>query len=395
MSVPNVNLFINYSQGLKDMDKKHKDFKLNYEKRKFYSCNQEFDFLKYVSTGSKEKIDFVDYSGNEEKSKGIFNKNGIIEKEFIKELRSKLRTTNSPIWHGLMSFTEDFGDKYCSNIETAIMLMKSELHKFFHKAGFEPKNIIWFAGLHENTDNKHIHFSFFEKEPLRKKINSNKYHYSQGRIALKAINSFKLSAEIKLINHSSSIVDGRKLITDDFKSKIQKAEFIKTLNQLNNTLPKSGRFSYDSDNLFKYKPYIDNVINKIIISNKTTLEQYNNFFELIKKQDLEYKRVYDNVKIKYDENSLKIKYKKDINRRLGNIVLNYIKNLRHFEKRTSYQTKNRLMQKRIEKMRKKFIFNRCIKLNDAINAEIINAFQEYMQTLENARYARLREENME
>ena len=43
-----------------------------------------------------------------------------------------------------------------------------EFPKFFKKAALNPENITWFAGLHENTDNKHIHFSFRQNPPLSK-----------------------------------------------------------------------------------------------------------------------------------------------------------------------------------------------------------------------------------
>lgn len=49
----------------------------------------------------------------------------------------------------------------------AYALMITELPKFLKSQNFNLDNIVWFAGLHENTDNRHIHFCFYEKEPLR------------------------------------------------------------------------------------------------------------------------------------------------------------------------------------------------------------------------------------
>lgn len=46
--------------------------------------------------------------------------------------------------------------------------MQSELPKFFKSAGLNPDNIEWFAGLHENTDNRHIHLISFVNKKLRK-----------------------------------------------------------------------------------------------------------------------------------------------------------------------------------------------------------------------------------
>ena len=75
-----------------------------------------------------------------------------------------------------------FGEKYCRDYEQAFNFVKSELPKFFTRAGLNKDNIIWYAGLHENTDNKHIHISFFEKEPEYYK-NGGKLSYHNGTIS--------------------------------------------------------------------------------------------------------------------------------------------------------------------------------------------------------------------
>ena len=109
MSVPNVNLFLNYVESLAGKDREY--IKDNIEQRSFYSCNKNFDYVGYVNKGSKEQLDYISYSGNNEKSLGIFNENGLLNENEIKELRNKLRTTKSVIWHGVISFTEDFGNR--------------------------------------------------------------------------------------------------------------------------------------------------------------------------------------------------------------------------------------------------------------------------------------------
>jgi len=100
MSVPNVNFFINYvndirGKGLEKCDKKYID------ERKFYSCGQYHDYIEYINNGSKEKLDFVAYSGNNEKSHGLFNEKGMMNRADVKEIRQMLRKTKSVIWHGV------------------------------------------------------------------------------------------------------------------------------------------------------------------------------------------------------------------------------------------------------------------------------------------------------
>lgn len=70
-----------------------------------------------METGAQDKVtnDFVAYATNKDKSKGIFNQDGLMQPNQLNALRRGLRTTESPIWHGIISFEED----------TELMLMKS------------------------------------------------------------------------------------------------------------------------------------------------------------------------------------------------------------------------------------------------------------------------------
>ena len=229
MSVPNVNLFLNYIESLVGQDKEY--IENNCEQRAFYSCKNDFDYVGYVNKGSKEQLDYISYSGDNEKSLGIFNQNALLNEKDISELRNRLRTTRSVIWHGVISFTEEFGNKYCDTYEKAYNLMKTEMPRFFKNAGLNPKNIIWYAGLHTNTDNKHIHFSFFEKEPLRKFRDKEGVQYSKGHIAIGVIRQFKKSIELKLLNLSSEIVLNRTSITNEFK-KLERTIFVKKISRI-------------------------------------------------------------------------------------------------------------------------------------------------------------------
>ena len=136
--------------------------------RAFYDSSQKDDYLAYMDKGIKstKRIDYLDYTGNEEKSSGIFNANGVLSKEDKKVLRESLRKTESIIWDIVISFEEQYGNKNMYNAEQAQELLRKILPKFFREIGFKPENITWYAGLHTNTDNQHIHLSFFEKEPV-------------------------------------------------------------------------------------------------------------------------------------------------------------------------------------------------------------------------------------
>ena len=72
-SVPNVNFLLNYVETMRGRSIDDEYVKEHREERRFYSSNKDDDYLKYVNKGSNEKLDYVEYSGNKEKSHGVFN----------------------------------------------------------------------------------------------------------------------------------------------------------------------------------------------------------------------------------------------------------------------------------------------------------------------------------
>ena len=386
MSVPNVNLFLGYVDNL------DKSVSKDLEARRFYSSNKEYDYVKYVNTGSKEKLDYVAYSGNNEKSKGIFNENGLLNAEQIKELRTNIRTTKSTIWHGVISFTEYFGNVNCDTYEKAYELMKSQLPKFFKNANLDPENIVWFAGLHENTDNKHIHFSFFEKEPLRYKQSSRFKQFSDGYIDIDAINQFKIDIEKYFISRNFNIFENRKEITNLLKKSFNDGAYMNKINKLIIVLPVKGRLSYDSENMAEHRPMIDNIVKSIIVSNPELKRKVSDFEHILSKRDTELLKAYAKIKVDCSDKLLYEKCMKDLYRRLGKIVILDARDIKTKQNKFNYETRNMLIIKHIEKKKRKILINKCMQLNDLVNKEIVNAFAEYRERLEEANYKRLREE---
>lgn len=392
MAVPNVNMMLGYVDCLRNKNPQDDYVKENFDKRRFYSSGKDYDYVKYMNTGSKEKLDYVSYSGNNEKSCGIFNEKGLLNSDETRELRNKLRETDSVIWHGVVSFPEDFGDEYCNSYEKAFALMKSELPKFFKNAELIPDNIEWFAALHENTDNKHIHFSFFEKSPLRYRQGSRFLAYSDGLLPQKAINKAKISMELKLLNISSDIVANRKTLTQEMQRQIDLGAYMNKIKKLIFILPTQGRLAYDSENMNELRPQIDTIVNLMIKTNPEIHKKYLTFESILNKRDNELKRAYTNIKIDYSDKLLRDKYIQDLHRRLGNIVIHTAKDIKLAQAKLNIETTNRLKQKRYERLKRKILLNKCMNLNSAVDREIINCFQEYLNRLEEANYHRLQEE---
>ena len=81
------------------------------QKRPFYGSAQKDDYLGYIDKGiqSTKAIDYLDYTDNGEKSSGAFGAEGVLTKLQKKELREKLRATQSCIWDMVVSFEEGYG----------------------------------------------------------------------------------------------------------------------------------------------------------------------------------------------------------------------------------------------------------------------------------------------
>jgi hypothetical protein len=393
---PNVVFVLSFVRNEKEIAKSPALQKQYGEKRRFYSCKDGgTDHMRYVAKGTKEtnafiEEDYIGYSGNSEKSSGVFNGKGMLNKRECFDLRKRLQTTESTIWHGIISFEENFGNQYCPNVEQAQRLMAIEFPRFLKSAGFSPDKVIWYAGLHENTDNRHIHFSFFEGEPSTYRANMKGRVYSNGKINPRCFERFKVAAELRLTDISSQIAASRKEVTELTRgllfSRSNKAgyydEIQKRLQRLASELPSSGRLSYDSENMRELKPQIKEIVNLVIKSNGRLYHRFEDYCARIKDKDKKTIEILIASKIRkrdYTRYLVADKYLDDIYRRLGNQIIGAVRVIKNCEKKT----KNRLANKRIRRRTVLSVMEYALKLNNEIEREAAEAFKEYLERLEN------------
>lgn len=392
MPVPNVNCKIAFVENEETLAKSPRLMEKYGAKRKFYSCNQTQDYLTYVDTGSKQKLDYVAYSGDREKSSGVFGKNGLLTFKERKELREKLRTTKSIIWDCLLTFQPEFGQTHCNDFEQAYEMMKREMPRFLKDAGFNPDNVIWFAGLHTNKKHRHIHISFFEDKPMRIRQRHNDLQYSLGKINRACIDKFKLRVEQNLTDVSAELRVARKEVTTLTKDVLfsknslirYNNEFQELIVRLAQQLPQSGRLSYDSENMKPLQPLIKRITDTAIKSNKQWRNAFVEFCGIVKKHDDETREmlICNKIPEQYWNRYLKSEtYLDDLYRRMGNQILNYI---RVFKKKER-PSKNRLAQKRIRTKTATDVLLRGAQLQAQMEADSMYFFQEYLRKLEEAR----------
>ena len=388
---PNVIITMGYCKPIEQYNSENLHEQEYIRQRNFYSCNDENsnDYVKYVSTGTKQKLNYVEYSGDEEKSCGIFDSTGILDKQQIKDLRKGLRNTKSVIWHGVISFQEDFGNLYCDNNEKAISFMRNFMPKFLKRCGLKPENVVWYAGLHENTDNKHIHISFYEKEAIRLRNGHSELCFSLPKLKQEALVWGKIVAEKDLTNISNDIVKLRDPFVDNTKEILKRIEYERASEEyrliidLMKEIKQSGRMQYGSENMKPYREKIDAITSIIIKSNNELLNQYNELLKTCYRVDRQIKSICERDKVENCEKYLVSQtIINDIKKRLGNQVLNTIFYLQ--QNKLILEAKDlakEYVRKKKEKRLREQVLNQIKQLNYNTKESAIVAMQVYMAKL--------------
>jgi len=387
----NVNFFVKYISPNANTEETK-------ENRAYYSSNKSKDYMNYVMTGIKDmkKMDYMEYMNNKEKTYGIFNQNGIMNSDERKRVRSKLRKTNSNIWDCLITFTEDFGKKWCDSFEQAFNLVSTELPKFFKRCGLNPDNIEWFAGLHQNTDNRHIHISFFEKGPQRIRPNKNQKMFSIGTLPKHTIIEFRAVLELAATDFKAKEILARKLIQDKVKEELEDLNKFTVHNKLiniANQFPKEGSLAYESENMLSLRSDINDLIDYLIKKDDTCKQYKDDFINLAKYKD-EMFASYCQRNGYEQPFTFQQKYMQDFYRRIGNIVIKTAKELKVKDlERLKLDAKYRA-QKIAQKKKFWVQLDYALYLSQKVNYEIIKAFQDFLEMMERARYQILVEQGV-
>ena len=267
-----------------------------------------------------------------DKSSGVFDSNGLLSKQDIKALRKMLRETKSCIWDMVISFEELFGKEHLFHYEQAIGLLNNILPKFFKSANLNPKNIIWYAGLHENTDNRHIHISFFEKEPTFYNHRKKEYKYHRGKIPITAVKELKLNAENYFNSPMEELKIKRKKLLESLKLEMASKSFDEfesslkwLLKGLFEEIPRSGRIGYDSESMKPFKERFDNVIT-LILEKSVYKDDYKVMLDTINEHDEKLKKKCRKYNLDENEYLYGPKFKHDLYRRMGNVLIKEIIN---------------------------------------------------------------------
>lgn len=371
-------------------------------RRVFYSSNSKDDYLGYIDKGVKlnKDIDYLDYTGNLEKSSGVFNQNGLLSYDSKRLIREALRNTKSCIWDLVISFETEYGLNNVDSYEDALELIKNVLPKFFKSLKLKEDNIIWFGGLHTNTDNRHIHISFFEKEPMYYDAKKKVYKYRPGRINVKSCKELKMSIEKYFLTPKESMKRVRRLMVDEARSSMNSFSYLSLdkdfkwlLKKLYNKLPTEGHVAYLSPNMKACRPIVDNIIKKILNLGKHSFE-YTNLDTRLQEYDNKITNIAETHNIDEDNYLLRDKFKDDLFRRMGNVIIQELLKRKRFEESEKKKLKHKKSEQAFHRKMLLEIIGKSFKLMTKLEDEEARIFEEYQYKLKKAEYERLVEEGV-
>jgi hypothetical protein len=296
--------------------------------RKFFNWTADYNYTSYILNAekvekNKDAKDYFSRQGN----LGLFNMDGIMNEEQVAEVAEKLSKTDSIIWHGFISFDAETSKGFQTQ-GSAIKFLKQSFGKFLNCSHLKQKNIELVAALHTDTDNRHIHFSFFEKEP--RTIDKNGIHgfTTKGVFKQQVIDNYLISANMYLEENKDEYVTVRDNAVGQLKNLrsagsqvFSNKEVKEKLMQFSLRLPVTGRIGYNSKNMMSLRGEVDALSNMIMQLDPIAASAHKKtLLELSRKDETAKKIAIENnidVKTVFIANKLRNDYMS----RLGNQVI--------------------------------------------------------------------------
>lgn len=338
------------------------------------------NIYKYITTEGKiygeeaKKFTMLEYL---QKSTGVFNQDGMLTKEQVKEMKRRAQTGEKNIWHGFISFNKENSEKI-DDPEKCIALIKQTFGQFFKDAGFNPDNMDLLCALHlDRPEHLHIHYVFWEKEPKVKNQRAAGYKYrAKGKIPLDVID--KMTERLNAYTIDDDLANKRKKVIEELTRTSNEYDVAhlndilrRWLKELADELPKDKPLWYGSKEIAEHRPKIDLVAEWLIDLDDKTREADHAFRDELRKKEQALKGIIGNyyqrhltterlfmehVPNKVDEEGVKSihtieRLEWDYRRRLGNIVLKKVREIQRQtykrNPRRKYKTNDKNLKRRL------------------------------------------------
>ena len=293
---------------------------------------------------------YFDYASQRPGSTGAFDADGDITPERAAEIKQHLKTTKSIVWVGVLSFEEEYGKKFCDDKAAAYAMMQEAFPALFKQSHLKYENIEWYATLHRNTDNRHLHITFWEKQPTFLRKGSTEYQYANvAKIKQEACIDFKFAVAKHFEMESLSSYKIRDSIRADLKQAINTSEMKDILTELLADVKASNSWQFGKQSAATQTKILQFALG-VIEKDELLKTQYDDYVkELMATQDKYYKICHENnLPVKQEIKDFVNRNLKDLHNRLGNDV---IATLKYFDKEYKKILKGNSRQQAVENVK--------------------------------------------
>lgn len=351
--------------------------------RAFYDMTGADNIFKYITTEGKRtgKFTALEYL---QKNTGVFNDKGMIPQEQVDEMKARLKKNKGHIWHGFISINEEQSHKI-DTPEKCIELIKRTFPKFLSDAKFHKDNVDLMCALHlDRPHHLHIHFVFWEKEPKYKSKDGTPRFRRHGKIDKKSIDNMFVRLGLYLSDNKDKVYKSRDKAIAELKELLGvravmagDEQIKKEIISLAKDLPKTGRITYGSKDMEKYRSRIDRIVRLLLGSDVKAMKADRRFYRAVEEREIEVKNIcgkptaYSNKNVtaqemesdlpkygnKIDEKNIRVieDLKADYKRRQGNLVLNLCKFIKpeYFERKRKYRPNDNRLKRSLGMSRRK------------------------------------------
>lgn len=244
-------------------------------RRSFYDLTAQYNFFSYVLNGKKiaRNANAEEYYTRGGTNGGLFNLDGAMSEGQVAEMKKRLESSKSVIWHGFISFDEETSRGFQTQ-ENAAKFMRQTFGSFLERTHLNPKNIELYAALHlDKEHHHHIHFAFFEREPKHRDKNGVLGYTHRGKFDARAIDNYLVSANMHLSENGYEYYTARdramsrlRETRKEIGNSVKNADLRLALSDLRSKLPKEGRLQYNAAQMKELRPDIDRVAELLIAS---------------------------------------------------------------------------------------------------------------------------------
>ncbi len=351
--------------------------------RAFYDMTGADNIFKYITTEGKRtgKFTALEYL---QKNTGVFNDKGMIPQEQVDEMKARLKRNKGHIWHGFISINEEQSHKI-DTPEKCIELIKRTFPKFLADAKFHKDNVDLMCALHlDRPHHLHIHFVFWEKEPKYKGKDGTLRFRRHGKIDKVSIDNMFVRLGLYLSDNKDKVYKSRDKAIAELKELLGvravmagDEQIKKEIISLAKDLPKTGRVTYGSKDMEKFRPRIDRIVRLLIGSDQKAMKANRRFYQALEEREREIKNIcgkptaFSNKNVtaqemesdlpkygnKIDEKNIRVieELKADYKRRQGNLVLNLCKFIKpeYFERKRKYKPNDNRLKRSLGMSRRK------------------------------------------